>query len=347
MNTKVIFANRDFDSAINEAARVIQGGDIVVLPTETVYGLCANALDETAVQKIFDAKGRPQDNPLIVHIADMDMLDRVTAGVPAQAKKLMKAYWPGPLSIVLQKNPAIPDTVSAGLSTVAVRMPQNEIMREVIRRAGAPLAAPSANRSGLPSPTTAQHAFEDLCGRVPLIVDGGPCNVGVESTVVEMAGDVPIILRPGGISPDMIQKVCGDVQVHPSVLDRLKEPEKVASPGMKYRHYAPRAQVYVFEGDKKTVAKDVNTRYHYYNEKPQKPVIFCTEDCAGFYAGKNVRTLGNTAAGAEKTLFAELRAADGAGIGVILFHYMDTMGLAVKNRILRAAEKTPQEVTEN
>ncbi|HBU13162.1 MAG TPA: threonylcarbamoyl-AMP synthase, partial [Clostridiales bacterium] len=184
MNTKIIFAYRDRQAAVAEAVRAILRGDIVVLPTETVYGLAANALDAAAVQKIFAAKGRPQDNPLIVHIAQRAMADEVAADIPEAAEILMEKFWPGPLSLVLRKGGALPDVVSAGLSTAAVRMPQNDIMLDIIKGAGVPLAAPSANRSGRVSPTTAQHAAEDMLGRVPLIIDGGPCDVGVESTAL-------------------------------------------------------------------------------------------------------------------------------------------------------------------
>lgn len=337
LNTKIIFAYRDRETAIGEAADTIVSGGIVVLPTETVYGLAANAFDENAVQKIFAAKGRPQDNPLIVHIADQSMADGVAVDIPEKARLLMDAFWPGPLSLVLKKADAIPHAVSAGLGTVAVRLPQNDIMLDIIRKAGVPLAAPSANRSGRPSPTTAQHAAEDMLGRVPLIIDGGPCGVGVESTVLDMTGEVPVVLRPGGITMEMLEGAIGNVGIHPAVLRGLHAGEAAHSPGMKYRHYAPNATVFVFEGDKKTIAKTVNSRYDEYNKKSRKTVIFCDAECAPLYAGKSIRVLGDGMHEVAQALFRELRQADELEYQAILFHYTDDMGLAVKNRILRAA----------
>ncbi|MDL2236452.1 threonylcarbamoyl-AMP synthase [Christensenellaceae bacterium OttesenSCG-928-K19] len=338
LNTQIIFASRDRKRAVEEAAKTILAGDIAVLPTETVYGLAANALDGQAVQKVFAAKGRPQDNPLIVHIAEISMLDDVARDIPQESQALMEAFWPGPLSIVFKKNLNIPDVVSAGLDTVAVRMPHNQLMLDIIKKSGVPVAAPSANRSGRPSPTTAQHAAEDLLGRVPLIIDGGSCSVGVESTVLDMTGDTPLILRPGSITPGMIEKTIGKVDLHPAVLQGLRQGEQAQSPGMKYRHYAPNAAIFVFEGNKKTIAKNINARYDYYNEKSQNPVVFCAQECAPFYAGKETCVLGASHDEIMCSLFARLRQADDIGYGVILFHYTEEMGLAVKNRILRAAE---------
>ncbi len=335
LSTKTIFALRDREAAIAQAAKTILEGGIVVIPTETVYGLAANAFNPAAVAAIFAAKGRPNDNPLIVHISDTSMLSKVAVDINDAARALMQAYWPGPLSLVLKKHPNIPNEVSAGLPTVAVRMPENEIARDIIARSGVPLAAPSANLSGKPSPTTAMHAFEDMGGRVPLIIDGGPCTTGVESTVVDLTGAVPAILRPGGITPEMIKSVCGQVQFCAAAA----QGQAPASPGMKYRHYAPAAQVSLFSGNKKEVAKNINTMYDIYNEKSLNPAIFCNTNCAALYVGKNTVVLGSTAAQVQASLFAELRNADAAGYGVILFHYEDTMGLAVRNRIEKAAEK--------
>ncbi len=246
MKTKTVFALKDMGFAISEAAKVILSGGVVVIPTETVYGLAANALDAAAVAKIFEAKGRPSDNPLIVHVNSQAMLDDVAKDVPPAARALMDAFWPGPLSIVLRKRSSLPSIVTGGLSTVAVRMPGNGIALKIMDKAGVPLAAPSANRSGGVSPTLARHAFEDMCGRVPLIVDGGPCGVGVESTVVDVSGGAPVILRPGAVSPDMIAGVCGSVRLIGGVEDEYAVPP---SPGMKYRHYAPSAPVRLFLGE--------------------------------------------------------------------------------------------------
>lgn len=329
--TKTIFALRDRSGAIAEAAALLKSGGICVIPTETVYGLAADAFNAAAVNSIFKAKGRPNDNPLIVHISDMEMLSLVAEST-AQAQALMRAFWPGPLSLVLRRMPGVPDEVTAGLETVAVRMPQNDIARDIIAAAG-PLAAPSANISGRPSPTTAAHAFEDLCGRVPLVIDGGPCQTGVESTVVDARGEIPVILRPGGVTPEMIERLCGGVAFAGGALAGETPP----SPGMKYRHYAPAARVSLLCGSKKEVAKNINTMYYNYSESGEKPVVFCAEDCAKLYAGLHIVSLGTGAEDAQARLFAAMRGADSEGFSHILFHYTEDMGLAVKNRVEKAA----------
>jgi len=336
LNTKIIFALKAREEAVEEAADVIRNGGIVVMPTETVYGLGADAFNAVAVKKIFDAKGRPQDNPLIVHISDMEMLDRAARSVPECARQLMDAYWPGPLSVIMKKTTEIPGVVSAGLDTVAVRMPGSDIAREIIAKAGVPVAAPSANVSGRPSPTTARHAYEDLCGRVPLIIDGGACMVGVESTVVDVTSGSPVVLRPGAVTADMIRSACGVVEVYGGMDVRTDEAKAPPSPGMKYRHYAPKADVYVYRGDKLEVAKSINTMYYLCKEDA---VILCSEDCVDLYGDKAVRSLGSTAHEAEAALFSELRLADEGGRSAVLFHYTDGMGAAVENRIQKAAKE--------
>lgn len=337
--TRTVFAAKDFEGAIREGADELKRGGLVVMPTETVYGLGANAFSAEAVKNIFLAKGRPQDNPLIVHIADAAQVKDVAKEVSATARALMKAFWPGPISIIVKKSDAIPSEVSAGLETVAVRMPDNDIARGIIALAGVPVAAPSANTSGRPSPTLAMHAYEDLCGRVPLIIDGGPCAVGVESTVVDATGDVPVILRPGDITPEMIRQAVGKVRVHPSVLGELKQDEICASPGMKYKHYSPDARVIVLKGAKKEVAKTINTMYHNGKAQGKKTAVLCLDDCAGLYPDvKNVVLLGADAHSAEAALFRVLREMDDRNFKLVLFHAQeDKMGLAVMNRIIRAA----------
>ncbi|BDF59606.1 threonylcarbamoyl-AMP synthase [Christensenellaceae bacterium] len=337
--TRTVFAAKDFEGAIREGADELKRGGLVVMPTETVYGLGANAFSAEAVKNIFLAKGRPQDNPLIVHIADAAQVKDVAKEVSATARALMKAFWPGPISIIVKKSDAIPSEVSAGLETVAVRMPDNDIARGIIALAGVPVAAPSANTSGRPSPTLAMHAYEDLCGRVPLIIDGGPCAVGVESTVVDATGDVPVILRPGDITPEMIVQAVGKVRVHPSVLGELKQDEICASPGMKYKHYSPDARVIVLKGAKKEVAKTINTMYHNGKAQGKKTAVLCLDDCAGLYPDvKNVVLLGADAHSAEAALFRVLREMDEQNFKLVLFHAQeDKMGLAVMNRIIRAA----------
>lgn len=336
--TKTIFAERDFDGAVREAADELRRGGLVVFPTETVYGLGANAFDVQAVRNIFTAKGRPQDNPLIVHIAERGQLHDVVREVGKTAEKLMDAFWPGPISIIMKKSARIPDEVSAGLDTVAVRMPENGIARAIISLAGVPVAAPSANTSGKPSPTLAKYAFEDLAGRVPLVIDGGPCRVGVESTVVDATGEIPVVLRPGDITPEMIRQAVGAVRVHPGVMQEIEPGEVCASPGMKYKHYSPEANVIVFTGEKKEVAKNVISMYHNVKAQGVRVAVLCLDDCKAYYDGMETVLLGDGARSAEAALFRVLREMDERQVGLVLFHAQEQkMGLAVMNRIIRAA----------
>lgn len=316
------------------AAQVIQDGGIVAIPTETVYGLAANAFDGPACRRIFEAKGRPQDNPLIVHVADEAMVELVCKEVPPAARRLMDAFWPGPLSIVMKKTERIPDAVSAALPTAAVRMPGSETARQIISAAGVPLAAPSANRSGRPSPTRADHVFHDMAGIVPLIVDGGPCTVGVESTVVDVTGETPVILRPGDISAAQIAAAAGCAAVHTQTDgDGNAAP---ASPGMKYRHYSPKASVRVFASS--TSARDITGAYDAACAMGLRPVILCPQRSLLRYGARRVRSLGRGAGEAERAIFAELRGADERNDDLVLIEYADEMGEAVKDRIMRAAD---------
>ncbi|HHU84154.1 MAG TPA: threonylcarbamoyl-AMP synthase [Clostridiales bacterium] len=232
-----------------KAAIILKNGGLVAIPTETVYGLAANALDEKAVKSIYKAKGRPSDNPLIVHISEIDELYPLVKYVPQEALDLANKFWPGPLTIILPKTDIVPYVTSGNLDTVAVRMPSNEIARQVIKIAGVPLAAPSANISGLPSPTSFEHVFDDLNGRIDAIVDGGDCAVGIESTVITLATDVPTVLRPGGISVEELREVLGEVKIDDSVLCPMKEGVIAASPGMRYKHYSPKAEITVIKGN--------------------------------------------------------------------------------------------------
>ncbi len=245
-DTKVIRPGQ----SLEEAARLLREGQLVSFPTETVYGLGANALIEDAVRAIFAAKGRPADNPLIVHIWPGYDLDQIVEEIPDSAKKLMEAFWPGPLTMSFRKKDCIPDATTAGLDTVGIRMPDHPVAQSLLRMSGVPVAAPSANSSGRPSPTTAQHVWEDMKGKIPCIVDGGDCKVGLESTFVDMTGPVPMILRPGAITREMLEEVVGRVDVEPSVAKGLaiSDEEKPRSPGMKYRHYAPKGQMLLLDG---------------------------------------------------------------------------------------------------
>ena len=237
------------EESIALAARLLTQGELVALPTETVYGIAADARNGAAVRKIFEAKGRPQDNPLIVHICGMEMLQGIVAQVPDRAKKLAAAFWPGPLTMVMPRGPEVSDVTCAGLDTVGVRMPSHPVVQAVIRASGVAFAAPSANLSGKPSPTNAQDTLADMDGRLPLILDGGESSVGVESTVVSVAGERPVLLRPGYITKEQMEAVLGEeVLVSPAILEKLKEGEVARSPGMKYKHYAPQAQVTLVRG---------------------------------------------------------------------------------------------------
>lgn len=245
---------------IEQAAAVLRMGGLVAMPTETVYGLAANALDGKAVRRIFAAKGRPMDNPLIVHVADVSDIARLklVSQFPDRAQRLADAFWPGPLTIIMKKGAVIPDEVSAGLNTVAIRIPSHPDARRLIAACGLPLAAPSANTSGKPSPTTARHVADDMDGRIEAILDGGSCTVGVESTVITLAEGAPRILRPGVITREEIEAVIGEVEIDKAVLNRLEHDEKASSPGMKYKHYAPRAKVVLLRGDEEHFISYVN-----------------------------------------------------------------------------------------
>ena len=255
METLLLQAKEEED--IRRAGQLLRQGGVVAIPTETVYGLAADATNPQAVQKIFEAKGRPQDNPLIVHIASLEELPALVRQVPDAAKKLAETFWPGPLTMIFYKSEKIPAETSAGLDTVGIRMPQHLAARQVIQAAGVPLAAPSANRSGRPSPTTAEHVMNDMKGRIDAVLDGGPCQVGVESTVVDMTGDVPRVLRPGAVTREQILRVLGSVEVDSAVFHEVAPGEVVRAPGMKYRHYAPKAPVLLFEGAPDATARAI------------------------------------------------------------------------------------------
>lgn len=242
---------------IARAGEILKSGGLVAFPTETVYGLGANALDEAAAAQIYAAKGRPSDNPLIVHIADIEALEGIVEKVPEDARRLAEAFWPGPLTMVFRKNPRVPYGTTGGLDTVAVRMPAHEIARELIRQGGGYIAAPSANTSGRPSPTTAAHVAEDLRGRIDMIIDGGSVEIGLESTIVDLSGGTPVILRPGYINQDMLDRVIGPVEMDRGLIAE-NSGIRPKAPGMKYRHYAPKAQLVIIEGKSAAVVDKIN-----------------------------------------------------------------------------------------
>lgn len=328
---------------IQKAGALLKQGELVAIPTETVYGLAANALDGNAVSRIFEAKGRPGDNPLIVHVTSLKEVEDLVAFVPPVLEDLAKAFWPGPLTVILEKSDLIPPEVSAGLDTVAIRMPSKKCARDIIQAAGVPLAAPSANTSGLPSPTTAEHVLHDMDGKIAAVVDGGPSEVGVESTVLTLCTRVPRVLRPGKVTPEELFDVLGEVEVDDAVLGQLAEGAVAASPGMKYKHYSPNAEVYVVKGTAEEFAAFVNGRAKALSEDPAKaPVaalVFDGEEpllqCGTLPFGKE-----EDPEGQAEHLFSDLRAADELGVQEIYVRCpaAEGVGLAVLNRLLRAAE---------
>ncbi len=320
------------NNAIKTAAEILKNGGLVAIPTETVYGLAANALDGDAVKKIFIAKGRPNDNPLIVHVSSLEEIEPLVEGVDPRLYKLAEKYWPGPLTIILKKSALIPDEVSAGLDTVAIRMPSHECARQIISESGVPLAAPSANASGRPSPTRAEHVIEDLDGRIDAVVDGGESDVGVESTVITLVTDPPTLLRPGGITPEQLEAVLGEIAISPAVFAKLGEGEKAESPGMKYKHYAPKAQVTIIKGSFEQYKKFLLA---------QKDTV-----CAVCFEGEGRHFEKHIEYGRENdddsqahSIFDALREVDAMGCkrAFVRCPVSSGVGLAVYNRLLRSA----------
>ena len=317
------------------AADILKNGGLVAIPTETVYGLGANGLDEVAVAKIFEAKGRPQDNPLILHVADAADMEKFCHSIPKAAYALADAFWPGPLTLVLPARDTVPKRTTAGLSTVAVRCPDCDITRSIIRLAGVPVAAPSANISGKPSTTTAQHVLHDHDGRIDAIVDGGSCRVGVESTIVDLTEDRPRLLRPGGITPEQLLEVLGDLVIDKAVTARIDKDAVVKAPGMKYRHYAPSEPVVIVAGSREKAAQYIHRHF-----TPGDRVLCFEEelplyaDCAPLSYGKeaDVQTL-------SAGLFAALRELDDPTIHQVYARCPEGGGIAyaVQNRLKKAA----------
>ncbi len=325
---------------IKKAGDILKSGGLVAFPTETVYGLGADALNEDAAKKIYAAKGRPSDNPLIVHIADMEALGKITETIPEKAIVVAKKYWPGPLTMIFQKTNAVPLGTTGGLDTVAVRMPEHLIAKEIIRAGGGYIAAPSANTSGRPSPTTAQHVEEDLTGKIDMIVDGGAVDIGVESTILDMTVEPPMILRPGAVTKEMLEELIGEVAVDKTLIepDSKKVPK---APGMKYRHYAPKAELTVLEGDLLRVTEEINRRAEEKLSEGFKVGIIATAETAGRYSSGNVKCIGTrqdemTVAG---NLYGILRDFDSDGTDFIYSESFSTGGIgsAVMNRLLKAA----------
>lgn len=331
------------ERAIRRAGCIIREGGLVAFPTETVYGLGADAMDGEAAARIYAAKGRPSDNPLIAHIADFDQVEELAARVPEDAWKVMEAFWPGPLTVILPKKAAVPDGTTGGLPTVAIRMPSHPLAAELIRVSGRIIAAPSANLSGRPSPTTAAHVYEDMKGRIPLILDGGPVRIGIESTIIDMTGDRPLVLRPGYISPRELSRLCSsEVTVDPAVASKTMQTHiKAKAPGMKYRHYAPKGQLTLVEGPTDAVTAAINDLTSRDREEGHRVGVISTEETRSAYHADVVKSVGSRehpetiAAG----LYRILRDMDEAGCDRIYSEsfYDENLGEAIMNRLLKAA----------
>lgn len=330
METKLIDPEQ-----VAEAGAIIRGGGLVAFPTETVYGLGADAMNSAAVQKIFEAKGRPADNPLIVHISDKNQIPALAREINENARRLIETFMPGPFTIILKKQKNIPDAVTAGLDTVGIRFPAEPVAVRFIAAAGTPIAAPSANLSGSPSPTRAADVFSDMNGRIDAVIRGGNCEVGVESTIVDASGEVPVLLRPGGVTIDQIREIVPGAELDENILKTVGKDEKPRCPGMKYRHYAPKAQVIVVEGEQEAVQKKIRELLEenrdkitgvltMYGNVYDRPVMICGGSENREYA---------------KNLFSALRDFDKLGVELVFAEFCekDGYGLAVKNRLYKAA----------
>lgn len=344
MNTIIVKAKDDMLclEELKQAANILKNGGLVAFPTETVYGLGADALNPQASKKIYKAKGRPSDNPLIVHIANPDHLDVIARDIPEKAYELAGVFWPGPLTIILNKKEIVPFETTGGLNTVAIRLPASRIARDVISASGGYIAAPSANTSGKPSPTMAEHVVEDLDGKIDMIIDGGKSTLGLESTIIDLTGEVATILRPGCISKNMIENVIGNVEYDKAVLTKKIDENIVAkAPGMKYRHYAPEGSLTIYEGSIESVAAVINNKAKELIETGKRVGIIATEETKHFYEYGIIKVIGSRsdedsiAAG----LYSVLRDFDDIHVEYIFSESFegDDLGQAIMNRLLKAA----------
>ncbi|HXG13660.1 MAG TPA: L-threonylcarbamoyladenylate synthase [Candidatus Nitrosotenuis sp.] len=344
MRTRIVKVNpkKPHLPKIREAAKLIRRGKLVAFPTETVYGLGANALNSAAVKKIFEAKGRPADNPLIIHIYDKDDVLFLAKDVPKIAQKLRDMFWPGPLTIVLKKSEIVPKVVTGGLDAVAIRMPENKIAQLLIKEAGVPIAAPSANLAGSPSPTTAKHVFKDLAGKVDLIIDGGKTRIGIESTVIDITGKIPLLLRPGGVTLEQLQRAIGKVRIHPVV--KGKTTKKVhKSPGMKYRHYSPKAKIILIEGPISKVNAEISKLLGLFKKQRKRVGILATQK-NDLQKSDLTKYLGTSHVEIAANLFEAFREFDAKRIDVVLAQGVSKagLGLGIMNRLSKAAYKKIQ-----
>lgn len=341
MQTKVVKIDSADNRCIREAAELIRAGELVAFPTETVYGLGADALHPEASKKIYAAKGRPSDNPLIVHIAAIEDLEYIAREVPAQARVLADAYWPGPLTMIVWKNDRVPYETTGGMETVAVRMPNHPAALELIRESGCLIAAPSANTSGKPSPTEAAHVALDMDGRIPMILDGGPVGIGIESTIIDLTEDIPMILRPGYITKEMLEQTLGEeVRMDPGII-AVDSERKPKAPGMKYKHYAPKADLILVEGETDKVAAEINRLTAVRQSEGKKVGIIATDETMKRYVGDSVMSIGarTDEDAIARHLYKILREFDDLNVDVIYSESFATprIGQAIMNRLLKAA----------
>lgn len=342
METKVITIDHNAMDleVVREAGKIIQNGGLVAFPTETVYGLGGDALNQESSKKIYAAKGRPSDNPLIVHICKMEDLAPIVQEIPEAVFRLAEAFWPGPLTIILKKSDMVPKETTGGLDTVAVRMPSHPVAQKFIEYAGGYVAAPSANVSGRPSPTKAKYVIEDMTGRIDMILDGDGIDIGLESTIVDMTGETPMILRPGYITKDMLEKVLGEVSIDKTILDiNCKEPPK--APGMRYRHYAPKGQLTIVEGEETATIEKINELTKEAKSRGEKVGIIATEETKDKYLGDHIKSVGKRRDedSIARTLYTILREFDDEEVSVIYSESFTecAMGQAIMNRLLKAA----------
>jgi L-threonylcarbamoyladenylate synthase len=353
MNTKIVKTDQHHieQQTLEEAARILKEGGLVAFPTETVYGLGADATNEQAAARIYEAKGRPSDNPLIVHIADVEALKQCASEVPERALALAKAFWPGPLTMILPKGDLIPYTTTGGLDTVAVRMPDHPVALELIRAAGGFIAAPSANTSGRPSPTKAEHVYEDLKGRIPMILDGGEVGIGIESTIVDLTEDEPVILRPGYITQAMLEEVTAGVKMDRGLLE-ISGDVRPKAPGMKYRHYAPKAELILVQGGPDAVTEAIKEQVRQLSMEGKKAGVICCEETREQYVGIDAEILSIGSRRDESTiahnLYDILRSFDEKEVDQIYSECFDTpmLGDAVMNRMRKAAGQKVLYVTD-
>ena len=342
MTTEYVVLNEEAPdrAVIERAGKILREGGLVAFPTETVYGLGGDALNPASSRKIYEAKGRPSDNPLIVHVCRLEDIGPIVSEMPPEAEKLAAAFWPGPLTMIFRKNDRVPRETTGGLDTVAIRFPSNRIAQALIEAAGGYIAAPSANRSGRPSPTLAKYCLEDLDGRVEMIIDGGQVGIGLESTIIDLTEGIPTILRPGYVNRKMLEKVIGNVDVDRTLIapDSGIAPK---APGMKYRHYAPRGELVIIEGERGTVVEEINKAADYYRAKGIRTGVICTDETRDLYRADCVKSAGprDDESSVARELFRILREFDDEEVGRIYSESFGggDLGQAIMNRLMKAA----------